>query len=42
MEKTAFSDARQNAIGAEYEEGCGKRLAGVGAEARLKRVWIAS
>lgn len=28
MEKTASSNARQNMVGAEYEEGCGKRLAG--------------
>ena len=28
MEKAAFSNARQNTIGTEYEEGCGKTLAG--------------
>lgn len=27
MEKAAFSNARQNSIGTEHEEGCGKRLA---------------
>lgn len=28
MEKAAFSKARKNMVGAEYKEGCGKRLAG--------------
>lgn len=37
MEKVAFANARQNVVGAEDEEGCGKRLAGDRSRSQIRK-----